>query len=164
MSHSLNRRFDAFRGCCLCVILIVGLITPSLVIFLLEITLGKIDPVASFKDIAFRQFAEGHNLFFLAVIGLIPFGALSIVMRCISSVIPRLQFSLFSLFGLIGILALMIPAHVSVWRPLYTDEHMSSTAVIAFLFIPFYCLVTMAIGIGVASLISIPLWLKASKK
>jgi len=52
--------------------------------------------------------------------------------------------------GLAGILALMIPAHVSVWSPLYTEERMSSTAVIAFFFIPFYCIVTMGIGVSIA--------------
>lgn len=38
----------------------------------------------------------------------------------------------------IGTLYFTIPAMMSVWRPLFTDERMSSTAVIAFVFIPFY--------------------------
>lgn len=114
-------------------------------------------------DIAHRQFAEGHNLFFLAVIGLIPFAILTVLVRGLSSTLTRMHFCLFSLCGLVGILALMIPAHVSVWRPLYTDEHASSTAVIAFLFIPFFCTVSMGIGIGVASLVSIPHWIQRRK-
>lgn len=164
MTDLLDRRFDAFRWWCLSLILVVGLVAPSLVILFLEITVGKIAPSASLRDIAHRQFAEGHNLFLLAVIGLIPFGALSILLRCLSSKLARLRFCFFSLCGLVGILALMIPAHVSVWRPLYTDEVASSTAVIAFLFIPFYCTVTMGIGLGVATLASIPAWIRESKK
>lgn len=164
MTDLLDRRFDAFRWWCLSIILAVGLVTPSLVIFFLEITVGKIAPSASLRDIAYRQFAEGQNLFLLAVIGLIPFGALLILLRCLSSKLTRLRFCFFSLCGLVGILALMIPAHVSVWRPLYTDEHASSTAVIAFLFIPFYCTVTMGIGLAIAALISIPNWIKETKE
>jgi hypothetical protein len=52
-----------------------------------------------------------------------------------------------TLGGLLGILAFMIPAHVSVWYPLYGGGHMASTAVIAFVFIPFYCIATLALGL-----------------
>jgi len=164
MTDLLDRRCDAFCWWCLSLIVVIGLVTPSLVIFFLEITVGEIAPSASLADIAHRQFAEGHNLFLLAVIGLIPFGALAIVLRCLSCKLTRGRFCFFALCGLAGILALMIPAHLSVWRPLYTDEHASSTAVIAFLFIPFYCTVTMGIGLGVATIASIPTWIRKSKK
>ena len=51
--------------------------------------------------------------------------------------------------ALAGNTAQNIPAHIGIWKPLYTHEHMSSTAVIAFLFIPVYCTVTMLIGLGI---------------
>jgi len=154
MNDSIHIKFDAFRWSCLCFILIVGVVTPSIVIFLLEITVGDIAPSVSMKDIAHRQFGEG--LFTLAMFGLIPFVALSLLLFDLSRKLTTPRFCLFVACGLIGILSLMIPAHASVWRPLYTDEHASSTAVIAFIFIPFYCLATMGIGMSVASLSLIP--------
>jgi hypothetical protein len=48
----------------------------------------------------------------------------------------------------------MVPAHVSVWYPLYGPGHVSSTAVIAFIFIPFYCLASLCVGLVVGWLIS----------
>ena len=57
-----------------------------------------------------------------------------------------------------GILVLMVFGHVAVWYPLYSEDHMSSTAVIAFFFIPFYCLGTMAIGLLIGWVISLLLF------
>jgi len=163
MTDPIHIKFDAFRWSCLCFILIVGIVTPSIVIFLLEITVADIAPSVSMKDIAHRQFAEGHNLFPLAMFGLIPFVALSLLLFDLSRKLTTPRFCFFTACGLIGILALMIPAHISVSRPLYTDEHASSTAVIAFLFIPFYCLATMGIGMSVACLSFIPAWIRKLK-
>ena len=136
------------------IILAVGFVTPSLIIFFLEVFVGGIDPAASAADIWHRQFAEAHNLFLLAAIGLIPFAVLSIVIFVVSRKRAPLQLACIVLGGLIGILALMIPAHVSIWYPLYGPGHASSTAVIGFLFIPFYCLVTLTIGLLVGRGIS----------
>jgi hypothetical protein len=126
--------------------LLVGLITPSAVIFCLEVFVGRISIAAAFLDIAERQFAEGHNLFFLAIFGLVPFVILSIFSFIGARFLSVTRLACITLGGLGGILAFMIPAHVSVWYPLYGGGHMSSTAVIAFLFIPFYCIVTLAVG------------------
>lgn len=54
-----------------------------------------------------------------------------------------------------GILLLMILGHVAVWYPLYGGGHMSSTAVIAFFFIPFYCIAAMAIGLLIGWAVSL---------
>ena len=162
--NETDGQFDKFRRTCLNLIVVVGLVTPSLVIFLLEITVGSIAPVESLRDIAHRQFAEGHNLFLLAIIGLIPFGILSVILRALTSTLTRARFCFFCVCGLVGILALMVPAHVSVWLPLYTDGPVSSTSAIAFIFIPFYCTISLGVGIAVASLISIPHWIRQAKK
>lgn len=53
-----------------------------------------------------------------------------------------------------GILVLMVLGHVAVWYPLYGGGHMSSTADIAFFFIPFYCIAVMAVGLLVGWVIS----------
>lgn len=127
--------------------LAVGLLVPSLIIFFLEVSVGHISPLASAKDILRRQFAEGHNLFLLALFGLIPFGALSVVCLIAARRVSPTRLVCIGVGGLIGILGLMVPSHLSVWYPLYGPGRMSSTAVIAFLFIPFYCLVTLGVGL-----------------
>jgi hypothetical protein len=145
--------------------LVVGLITPSAVILCLEVFVGHISVVAAFHDVATRQFAEGHNLFLLAVFGLVPFVILSIFSFIIARSLSITRLASVTLAGLLGILAFMIPAHISVWYPLYGGGHMASTAVIAFLFIPFYCIVTLAIGLIIGWAISfIPFLRRDAKK
>jgi len=164
MNDFQDRKIDAFRRYCLLFIFVIGLFIPPFIVFYLEITLGDITPIESLMNIAQRQFAEGHNLFLHTIIGLIPFGALNIILRFLTSKLTRIRFCFFTICGLAGILALMIPAHVSVWQPLYTDVHTSSTVLIAFRYIPFYCLGTMGIGVGIASLLTIPFWLIDARK
>ncbi len=132
----------------------IGLVLPSLIIFCLEIFVGHIPPLTSLADILRRQFAAGHNLFLLAAFGLIPFAALSLVCFIASRWLSPSRLTCVAGGGLLGILLLMIPAHVAVWYPLYGGGHLSSTAVIAFVFIPFYCLATLGIGLIIGWLIS----------
>jgi len=132
----------------------LGLILPSLIIFCLEIFVGQIPPLTSITDILRRQFAEGHNLFLIAAFGLIPFAALSVVCFVAARWLSHSRLACVAGGGLLGILLLMIPAHVAVWYPLYGPGHMSSTAVIAFVFIPFYCLASLSLGLLIGWLIS----------
>lgn len=127
--------------------LVIGLLVPSLVIFFLAVFIGHISPSAAAVDILRRQFSEGDNLFLLAAVGLIPFAALSATCAVAASGLTPTRLACLGIGGLIGILVLMIPGHISVWYPLYGPGRMSSTAVLAFLFIPFYCLVTLVIGL-----------------
>jgi len=127
----------------------IGFVTPSSIILLLEITVGGIRPSVAWANVLHRQFAEGHNLFSLAILGLIPFVVLAIATIFISRERNPRQYACVVACGLLGILALMIPMHISIWYPLYGGGHASSTAVIGFLFIPFYCLVTLAVGLQV---------------
>jgi len=101
-----------------------------------------------------REFAEGENLFVLSMIGLIPFAVLSLFAFILA---PRLwprRLVYVSLGGLSGILVYMVPAHVSIWYPLYAGERSVSTAAFAFLFIPFYCIPALAVGLLVGWLVS----------
>jgi hypothetical protein len=134
---------------------ILGVLTPSLVIFILEVFVSHISPAHSVAHILYRQFAKGHNLFLIMAFGLIPFAILIGVTALFSLRLKGKQLDCVFYGGLIGILVLMIPGHISVWFPLYIGARMSSTAVLAFIFIPFYCIVTMCIGllIGLAILL-----------
>lgn len=134
--------------------LVIGLVVPSLVIFYLEVFVGRISPSAAAADILEKQFSEGNNLFLLAAIGLIPFAVLSAICAVAASRFTPPRLACLGVGGLVGILSLMVPSHASVWYPLYGPGHMSSTAVIAFLFIPFYCLGPLTIGLLVGWLVS----------
>ena len=133
----------------------VGFITPSLVIFGLEVIVGKIAPLKSIGNIIYRQFASGHNLFLLAVFGLIPFGLLMIIVFICSFTVSWRRVCYLTTGGIVGILALMVPAHINIWYPLYGPGRMSSTAVIGFVFIPFYCIPAMLTGVGIGFGISL---------
>ena len=146
MSESVHQ----FSWRWLVALLAVGFVAPSAVIFALETSLAEKTVVQAISEIARRQFAQGENLFLLAAIGLVPFVVLDAALWLVYiTAKDRSRMSWLAIAGLVGVLALMLPAHVAVWLPLYTHSHMSSTAVIAFLFIPFYCCVSMAIGLGV---------------
>jgi hypothetical protein len=135
--------------------LAIGFVTPSLIILVMEITLGRRPILESVRDVLTRQFAEGHSLFLLAMTGLLPFVILAILLAVFARdtvLSPRLP--ALAAGGTIGALALMIPAHVAVWLPIYTDAVMSSTSVLAFLYIPFLVAVTMLIGLGIAGLLT----------
>lgn len=134
--------------------LIFGALTPSLVIFILEVFVGHVSPVRSVHGILERQFAEGENLFLIMVFGLIPFAILIGLTALLSPKIKGKRLDCLFIGGLTGILVLMVFGHVAVWYPLYGGGHMSSTAVIAFFFIPFYCIAAMGIGLLIGWVIS----------
>ena len=140
---------------------ILGFLTPSLVIFILEVFVGNMSPARSIADILSRQFAHGHNLFLLMAFGLIPFAILIGATALFSRKLKGRQLDCVFTGGLVGILALMIFGHVAVWYPLYSGGRGSSTAVIAFLFIPFYCIVTMGIGLLIGRAVSLLPLMKA---
>jgi hypothetical protein len=139
--------------------LVVGMVAPSTILLGVEVFVGGVGPFVAIADILKRQFGGGHNLFLLALVGLIPFAILSAGCFVASYRLSPVRVACLSVGGLVGILSLMVPAHISVWYPLYGGGHMSSTAVIAFLFIPFQCLVPLLVGLVVGwgvSLLPLP--------
>ena len=117
-----------------------------MVIFILEIFVARMSPFKSVLDILHRQFAEGHNLFVIMLLSLVPFVALILVTWLISLKTTGARLDCIFWGGFIGVLGLTLIGHFGVWYPLYSGKHMSSTAVIAFMFIPLYGLFTLVIG------------------
>ena len=132
----------------------IGVFTPSLIIFLLEVFVGHISPIRSVITILQKQFAAGHNLFLIMVIGFIPFAILVGITAIVSTKIKGKRLDCIFYGGLTGIVALMAFGHITIWYPLYGGGHMSSTAVIGFLFIPFYCIATMGVGLVIGWAVS----------
>ena len=134
--------------------LFIGFLTPSAIIFSVEVFVANISPIASAAGILRRQFSEGDSLFLLAVFSLIPFFVLSLACFALSLRLHGSRFACVAIGGLLGILGLMVPAHVSVWYPLAVD-HGSSTSIVAFILIPFLCIASLAAGLFVGWLVSL---------
>jgi hypothetical protein len=145
---------------CLISPLVVGMLTPSLIIFAIMHFAGGYDISTAAMNVLIGQFKPGENYFLLSVISTAPFACLSLVVRNILIKKTLRATWCICIGGLVGILALMIPAHVSVWYPLYSGSHMSSTSVVAFVFIPMYCLGTGSIGVLAGWLIALLPWFK----
>ncbi|MCQ8895219.1 hypothetical protein NQT62_02050 [Limnobacter humi] len=125
---------------------LIGLLVPSLVIFCLQVWVGHIPPSAALADILARQFAAGENLFYLALIGLIPCVLLSVLCFAMAGSLHSNRLWCVGLGGLSGIVAVMVAMHVSVWYPLYGPGRMSSTAVVALVFMPVTGCIGMVVG------------------
>jgi hypothetical protein len=94
--------------------------------------------------------APGHNLFSLAVIGLIPFAVLDLMLLRLPATFSLGRIGCVAVGGLLGILALLVPAHWEVWSPQYTGGHMGSTAVLSLMVAPVFCIVPMLVGVAIA--------------
>jgi hypothetical protein len=141
-------------------IVAIGVITPSLIILVLDVAVAGTPIGTALSAVAAAQFAEGENLFLIAVLGLFPFLVLDSVLvlaHLVTRDLARIRWM--AIAGLIGILVMMIPGHVLVSLPLYTGAHASSTGAIAYFFIPIYCCVTATIALGAAEIL-----LRASRR
>ncbi len=124
-------------------------INENIIQWALAVKIGKYTLSDGFKD-AFKYFSFGGYLFFTAF-RLIPYVALGIIL----TVLSKTKFSnyIFPVFigGLIGILAIFVWGSWMSLRPFYTDEHVSSTTALAFIFIPLYSVPSGIIGAGLFS-------------
>ena len=149
------------RKICVWLPVVVGLLTPSAIRFGVHLVVGRAPLSDALADIILGQFVT-DNLFLLALIGLAPFATLSVFLGWYVKRHSAVSSYFLCFGGLFGILALMIPGHISVWYPLYAGERMSSTAVVAFVLIPIYCMATMAMGLLLGWLASLMLPHKAA--
>jgi hypothetical protein len=130
--------------------LAVGVLTPYAVVFALEIF--------GHNRIGSSPMSPTSNPvgdLWLVAFTLIPFVALIVATTAVSTKLSPWRLECVFWGGLIAVVAFTAYGHVSVWWPLYFGGHMSSTAVVAFLFIPFYALVPLAAGMAIGYVISL---------
>ena len=125
----------------------IGMASPELenvVQWALAVRIGGHTVAGGFRD-AFEYFTILGYLFFTAF-RLVPYVGLGIILVVLSK--TKLKDYVLPVFvgGLVGILAMILWGAWMVQRPYYTDEHVSSTMAIAFLFIPVYAVPAGAIG------------------
>lgn len=130
------------------------IVNETLVQWILAVRVGGHTVAAGFED-AFEYFTLFGYLFFTAF-RLVPYVGLGIILVILSK--TKLKDYVLPVFagGLIGILAMIVWGSWMAQRPYYTDEHVSSTTAIAFLFIPMYAVPTGAVGAILLALLYTP--------
>lgn len=100
----------------------------------------------------FLLFASGHNLFLLGLINAVPFVVFAFLTRWRyrMSAMENAKTFRSHKWGVIGagfvVFAMSLFIQLVVWMDVFNPKGGSSTAVIAFVFLPFYALALMPVG------------------
>lgn len=104
-------------------------------------------------------FASGHNLFLLGLINAIPFVVFAFLTRWRYRISASEEPNTFRphtwgvIFAGLAVLAMTLFVQLVVWLDVFNPKGGSSTAVIAFVFLPFYALALMPVGYFVGWLV-----------
>ena len=126
------------------------LLVPALIInenvvqWALAVRVGGLGVAGGFED-AFEYFNVLGYVFFTGF-RLVPYVGLGTILVVVSKTEYRDYVPPVLIGGLVGILAMIVWGSWMALRPYYTDEHVSSTTAIAFIFIPMYAVPTGTIG------------------
>ena len=140
--------------------LAAGILTPSFVIFIIEVFITKLSPFKSVLDILHRQFAEGKNfpitdnLFKLMALSSIPFVALILLTWIVSLKTKGKRLDCIFWGGFIAVLGLTLFGQVMFWYPFYSGKVMDPFASLSLIFTPFYCLLFLVLGSGIGRVVS----------
>ncbi len=143
-------------------LLVALLINEHVVHWALAVKVGGYSVAAGFTD-AFKYFSVGGYLFCTAF-RLIPYMGLAITLLVLSKTKAKDFVLPVWIGGLIGILGTILWGLWMTQRPYYTDEHVSSTTAIAFLFIPLYACFTGGLGGLALAVLYLPFWFVAKRK
>ena len=121
----------------------------------LAVKVGGYTITDGFQD-AFEYFTVFGYLFFTAF-RLVPYVGLAIILFIISKTKWKDYVLPVFIGGLIGILAMILWGSWMAQSPYYTDEHVSSTTAIAFVFIPMCAVPTGVIGAALLAGIYTPI-------
>ena len=133
--------------------IILGLLTPIITQWSVKVFLGGIPVFSALIESLPSQFDMSGALISI-LLALTPFIALIVLGLLLKTRVSAYHFKVIFVMGLIGILIPMIQGHYSVWAPLYQPNvHASSTGVLLFLVLPFFCILTMLIGAFVGWLV-----------
>jgi glutathione synthase/RimK-type ligase-like ATP-grasp enzyme len=143
-------------------LLVALLIDENVVNWALAVKVGGYSTAAGFTE-AFKDYSIFDYLFFTAF-RLIPYIGLAIILVILSKTKAKDFVLPVFIGGLIGILAMYLWGSWTTLRPLYTDEHVSSTQAIAFLILPFYSSSSGALGASVFAAGYLPFRLMAKRR
>ena len=148
---------------CLVVLLFFGLVVNENVVqWILAVQVGGHTVGSGFEE-AFESFSILGYLFVTAF-RLIPYVGLGILIVIVSK--TRFYENVLPVFfgGLIGILAIIVWGSWEALLPLYTEEQVSSTTAISFIFIPIYAIPAGAAGAAVLAAVYTPFRMVTRRK
>jgi hypothetical protein len=119
------------------------LLDHYLVQWALAVRVGKLGLAEGFSD-AYRYFTPGGWVF-LTAFRFIPYLILASIVRT-SARKQRKATAGIAWGGFLGIVLMIVSSYWAALHPMYTGEHVSSTTAIAFVIIPFYAIITGAMG------------------
>lgn len=131
-------------------IIVVGLLLPLGIRVIAEYAFKGKEVLTLLKSLPLLLIAPGENLLIVALLNDIPFIAFALMVRHIlkNLSVKYRTFYYHNITGLIcaafAIIILSIDLNYSVWSDVFV--HASSTAVIAFMFLPVYGLISLVVG------------------
>ena len=128
-------------------ILFIGFITTPAVIFFFELFVKNITIRDLVNQLLNGQFKEGDNIFLLSVYGLIPFALHSLFCHSFGEVFNNRVLNCYGLIGIVSIMSCMVPMHFFAWIPVYRGDLVSSTSVLVFIVIPWFCVLSLGLGL-----------------
>jgi len=140
MNNIKHRRY------CSSLPIIVGILTTPTILLYVKIVYGNMGFLQAFNELIIEQYKHGNNLFFIELLGLIPYAFLSAYMMSYTKKATTKESYAVCIGGIIGALIFTILGHFSIWHSIYTNAPGASTAVIGFLFIPFIAILPMCMG------------------
>ncbi len=144
-------------------ILIIGIITTPSVVLFLEIVVKNVSIRELITCILNGQFHEGVSLLLLSTYGLIPFLLHCLFCNSFGTVIDSKKLNCYALLGVVSILSCMIPMHIYAWLPSYEGDRISSTSALVFVFIPWFGVLSLGLGLCLSWVVTRLQFFKSSR-
>ena len=135
-------------------VLFIGFLSTPTILLLTELTKSDISIIDIACLILSGQYHEGDNIFLLSLYSLIPFLIHSLFCYAYGKVVNPIKLHCFAVTGIISIWACMIPMHVIALLPVYDDVHASAPSAFFLLFIPWFCVMSLGLGLCLAWLLT----------
>ena len=141
---------DSLRVKWVVLILIIGFFTTPAVIVFLEIFINNVSIKESIIYLSNDQVNENGSLLILSAYGLIPFLLHFLFCNSFGKVFNSKELNCYAMIGIVSILSCMIPMHIFAWLPTYQGGRISSTSGLIFMFIPWFCVLSLGLGLCLA--------------
>lgn len=138
--------------------LVVGLITPALVQLVVKCATGGIAFVPAVEEVLRFHSATAGRAMMLSALHLMPFVVLDIWIVVLNRVRTRRVIFLLWSCGMLGALGVMVHGYATVWGQMYSGGRIPSTAPIAVVFIPIYCVGSLHVGLLFGGIVSKLRW------
>ena len=130
-------------------LLIALIINENVVQWALAVIIGGHTLASGFQD-AFEHFTIAGYLFFTAFRA-VPYAILGTALFFLPKISSKEYFIPVFAGGLIGIVAMILWGSWVTLKPFYTEVRISSTTALAFLWIPYYAVMSGAVGVALFS-------------